>query len=94
MTRLQRLRERALALPIAVFLLLSPPLLTLFGQHVKILGLPLLFLYVFTVWSLAIVLGFLLSRALNQAGERPPAQPGPGKGRDRDRGGDGLEAVG
>lgn len=67
MTRQQRTKEAALLLPIVGFLLLMPPLLSIFGGPILILGLPILPAYVFGVWLLLIVAGALLSRRLEKA---------------------------
>jgi uncharacterized membrane protein len=39
-------------------LLFNYPLLALFNRHAFVLGLPLLFLYLFAAWALLIVLAF------------------------------------
>jgi hypothetical protein len=49
--------ERALGLTVAALILLTPPILTIFNVPVTVVGIPLLYLYCFTIWALAIVLG-------------------------------------
>lgn len=83
MTRDQRLREAALLLPIVGFLLLMPPLLSIFDGQALVFGvLPILPAYIFGVWLTLIVAGALLSRRLRAPRERrgagePGDEPGP-----------------
>lgn len=74
MTRHQRTKEAALLLPIVGFLLLMPPLLSIFGGPVLVFGLPILPTYIFFVWLLLIVAGALLSRRLEKSA--PPEHDG------------------
>lgn len=68
----RRLRDAALLLPLGGALLLLPPYIRVFDQHVTVLGVPLLHLYLFGIWLLGIVLTALLSRRLaRQIGEPP-----------------------
>jgi hypothetical protein len=66
-----RLRERALALPVVCMVLFSPPLLTMLGQPVSVAGVPLSYLYVFGAWLLLILIGRRLAKRL-----RPAVEPG------------------
>lgn len=76
-----RLRERALALPVACLVLFSPPLLTMFGRPVSVAGVPLSYLYVFGAWLALILIGRRLARRLMPAAgsgapaDRPAAAP-------------------
>lgn len=73
MTRLERLADRAVVLPVAAFLLLTPPVLHVFSRDSAIFGIPVLFLYCFTVWAVLIGLGRALARRLHRAsGEAAP----------------------
>lgn len=81
MTRLERLADRAVALPAAAFVLLTPPILHVFGRDATVLGIPVLFLYAFTVWAVLIALGRALSRSLRRAAEA--AGDGPADGAER-----------
>lgn len=63
--RQQRAREAALLLPVVGFLLLIPPLMTIFGGHSHILGSPVLSAYIFGVWLVLIVASWLLARRLS-----------------------------
>jgi hypothetical protein len=82
MQRLERLSERALVVPIAAFLLLMPPLLTLFEGEGRFLGIPLLYLYLFGVWALFIVVARIAARRL-LAGQRAAGHGTPGQPRER-----------
>lgn len=82
MNRLQRLKEAALLLPLAGFLLLVPPLLSIFGGRAQVFGLPLLPAYIFTLWLLLIGGGWLLARRLSAAegaGSRDGPRPESGE---------------
>lgn len=54
--RESRAHERSLALFAAGIVAFTPPLLMLFDRKVTVFGLPLLYLYLFTVWALLIAL--------------------------------------
>ena len=49
-----RRRDRLIGLFLLALVLLNPPLLLLFGGGDTVLGLPLLYLYVFATWLLII----------------------------------------
>ncbi len=68
------------ALGILAFLLLSYPLLQIFNNNVFIVGISLLFLYIFGVWILAIIGLFALSRRLASLGTPGEQEP---KGHDQ-----------
>jgi len=62
-----RLADRALVLTVATFILLTPPIVTIFDVPVVIFGLPLLHVACFVVWLVAIALGgWLASRLVAQ----------------------------
>lgn len=76
-----RFSDRAAVLTVAAFILLTPPILSIFDVPVLIFGVPLLHVYSFAVWLAAIGLGFLLTRRAYRGdsadGARPPPdQPG------------------
>jgi hypothetical protein len=73
-----RLSEKALVLTAGSFVLLTPPILTIFDVPLTVFGIPLLYLYCFAVWLAAIVLGGRLARRMEPhpaPGERSPAAP-------------------
>ncbi len=59
-------------LGILCFLLLSYPLLQIFNYTTLVTGIPLLFLYIFGVWVLAIIGLYLMSGRL--ASQDPPGK--------------------
>ena len=58
----ERTRARLVALAVAAFALFSDPLLRVFDRDVLVLGVPLVWLYVFVVWGLLIGLVALTMR--------------------------------
>lgn len=58
----ERTRTRLVALAVVAFALFSYPLLRVFDRDVLVLGVPLVWLYVFVVWALLIVLVALTVR--------------------------------
>ena len=81
MTRRERLADRAVMLPIVAFLLLTPPILSVFAKDGMVLDVPVLFLYCFAAWALLIVLGRALAHRLRQLG----SEAVPGADGDHDR---------
>jgi len=68
-----RLRDRSLALTIATFILLTPPVLTVFDVPILLFGVPLLHVYCFAAWLAAIAAGAVLApRMMRAADEEPP----------------------
>ena len=65
------LPERAFVLTVAALILLTPPVLSIFDASVTVLGIPLLHIYSFAVWLIAIVLGGLIAARLRD--REPPA---------------------
>ena len=61
-----RLETAALVLPIFGALLCVPPLLGVFNVPVTIFGIPVVAMYLFSVWVGLIVATFVLSRALSR----------------------------
>jgi hypothetical protein len=57
-----RKRERLIALAVLGFLLFNYPLLSLFSTEGKLLGIPVLYAYLFTSWALLIALTALAVR--------------------------------
>lgn len=67
MHRQNRNRDGFIALfALGVFLLL-PPFLLVFNHPVRVLGLPILYLYLFLAWGLLIALGAIVSRHIRDA---------------------------
>ena len=75
----RRLENLALVMPLFGLLLLLPPVLWVFGAHVRVFGLPLELIYVFGVCGLLIIGTALMARRLdsgveatNEAADAPP----------------------
>lgn len=67
MNRMNRLKERAIMLPVLAFLLLTPPILLIFNSATLIFGIPLLYIYAFSVWGILMITGMLLTKSLQKA---------------------------
>jgi hypothetical protein len=65
----KRVREHLVALFGFAVLLLTPPVLLIFNKPVSFLGIPALYLYLFTVWAVLIALGALAVEASEDAGD-------------------------
>jgi len=74
-----RLAERALVLTVATLILLTPPILTIFDVPATIAGIPLLHVYCFATWLVAIALGGWLATRMQvdraNADARVPTAP-------------------
>jgi hypothetical protein len=66
-----RLAERALVLTVATLILLTPPILTIFDVPVTIAGIPLLHVYCFAIWLIAIALGGWLATRMQASRANP-----------------------
>ena len=63
-----RLAERALVLTVATLILLTPPILTIFDVPLTVIGIPLLQVYCFAIWLVAIALGGWLAKRMDAPG--------------------------
>lgn len=62
--RQRRKGERLVALALLGFLLFNYPILALFSSERTVLGIPLLYFYLFTSWAVVIALmGFVLRKS-------------------------------
>jgi hypothetical protein len=68
-----RLIDRALVLTVVAVLLLTPPIIGIFDRPVLVLGIPLLHVYCYAVWLIAIGCGFRLAARLTVLEEKPKA---------------------
>ncbi len=64
-----RRRDRLVGLFVFGMLLFNPPLLIIFGRGDELFGLPLLYVYLFTVW--AVLIGAMAWVARRRRGRRP-----------------------
>jgi len=67
---MNRLKERAVILPIIAFILLTPPILLLFNSSNLIFGIPILYIYAFSIWIILTIIGFFLTKALQKAEQK------------------------
>ncbi len=73
-----RLTDRALVLPILAFFLLTPPILSIFNAPALVFGIPLLHVYCFVVWLIAIACGgWLANHMIAEGGETGGEAAGP-----------------
>ena len=72
--RHRKTRDRALILPLAGLILLTPPVAGVFHLDAKIAGIPFTVVYLFAVWALLIAGAAALSRRLRD-GDDPGAPP-------------------
>ncbi|MCC7281125.1 MAG: hypothetical protein IT556_02005 [Acetobacteraceae bacterium] len=73
MIRRNTTHERLVALFILGVVLLVPPVLAVFNREDRVLGVPLLYLYLFAAWALLIALAALVAvRIVPDADAAPP----------------------
>ncbi|MEW9613498.1 hypothetical protein AB3G45_06640 [Shinella sp. S4-D37] len=70
----QRFRDLAVLLPIATALLLIPPLIRIFATPAMLGGIPLIVVYIFAVWAVAIVVAAIVARHAHQAPADDPQE--------------------
>ncbi|MEJ1996099.1 MAG: hypothetical protein P8X75_12975 [Limibacillus sp.] len=70
----RKTRDRAIILPLIGLLLLVPPIGQIFEIHVRLNGLPFIWLYVFAVWAALIAGAFLLSKRLGDESDPRPGE--------------------
>ena len=77
MRKEDRSREAAFIIPMFGLFLLLPPILSIFDTGTMILGVPLLHVYVFSVWLGLVLAGVWLARRLGKHDpeRNPPNQP-------------------
>jgi hypothetical protein len=63
----RRFRDLAVLLPCLGVLLLATPIVSIFTQSGRILGLPAPIFYIFGIWAGLIILAFGLARRINRA---------------------------
>ncbi|RMD60965.1 MAG: hypothetical protein D6826_11145 [Alphaproteobacteria bacterium] len=76
MSRSNKSAEWSVALFLLAALALSPPILSIFSVEGTLFGLPVLYLYFFTVW--AVIVAAVAWTADLGAGRQPPDDPGAG----------------
>lgn len=78
MPTIERLVDRAGALTVIAFLLLSPPVLSIFAQGRTVAGVPVLPLYAFGAWLIVIAAGGILAHRLQAAEQARLPRPSEG----------------
>lgn len=71
MDRRDTTHERLVALFLLGVLLLVPPMLVVFNRVERVLGVPLLYLYLFAAWALLIGLAALVARRIVPEADTP-----------------------
>ena len=75
-----RLAERALVLTVVTLILLTPPILDIFDAGAFVFGIPLLHIYCFAAWLLAIACArWLATRMMPSGGRSPLDRPADGR---------------
>lgn len=69
--RHRKIRDRALILPVIGLFLLTPPVAGIFEIHADIAGVPVILVYVFSVWAGLIAVAAILYRPLRDADRTP-----------------------
>jgi hypothetical protein len=72
-----RLTDRAFVLPVVAFFLLTPPILSIFNAPTLVFGIPLLHVYCFAVWLIAIACGGWLARRMIAEGDEAGSEAEP-----------------
>jgi hypothetical protein len=70
----QGFRDIAAILPVAIVLLLTPPLIRIFATPTTLGGIPLIVVYIFAVWATVILIAIVVARRTHQA---PGLDPDP-----------------
>jgi hypothetical protein len=77
MTPKARKNKRLVGLFLLGCVLFNCPLLTLFNLKIMIFGVPLLFLYIFTSWTLLILLAAIVTKTRLRPSSKPADETGP-----------------
>lgn len=77
MTPKARKNKRLVGLFLAGWVLFNYPLLSLFNLKIMIFGVPLLFLYVFTSWTLLILLAAMATKSRPRRSSKLTDETGP-----------------
>ncbi len=76
MVRRNRAKEQLVALFVLGALLLLPPLIVVFSQPVRMLGTPVLYLYLFVAWAALIGMTAAIVRRIDKTSSGDESGPG------------------
>lgn len=62
----KRHQQKLVILSIALFVLFNAPVLLLFNSSQKLLGLPLIYIYIFVVWAASSLSSFIIFKKFNE----------------------------
>lgn len=62
----KRHKQKLVILSLALFILLNAPLLLMFNSPAMVAGLPLIYVYIFTVWFLSALVSMLIIRKFDE----------------------------
>lgn len=65
MSRRERTSDHLIALFLLGLVLLLPPILLVFNRPVRVIGIPILYLYLFTAWGVLIGLAAVVARRID-----------------------------
>lgn len=70
----QRIRDSAFILPFLGLFLFLPPMLSLFDAPLRVLGIPLIQLYIFSAWLILVIAAWAITKRLAPYEEQNAAQ--------------------
>jgi hypothetical protein len=59
-------QQKAIAITIFLICLLNFPILSLFNKAIFVLGIPLVYIYIFSVWIIGIIIIALIAESKNE----------------------------
>lgn len=62
----KRHQQKLAVLSIALFVMLNAPIFLLFSKSQESFGFPLVYIYVFAVWSLSVVFSFIIFKKFGE----------------------------
>lgn len=61
-----RHKQKLVILSVALFILFNAPVLLLFNKDTEVLGLPLVYVYIFTLWLFSSVASFIIIKKFDE----------------------------
>ena len=62
----KRHQQKLVILSIALFILFNAPVLLLFNSSQKLIGLPLIYVYIFLVWGASCITSFIIFKKFHE----------------------------